>query len=176
MTDSTARDISWWTTEAVSYTHLYSLGQAGIEFLLPEPVTVPGTEIPVFSCVLLVLAVMFGIMASVRRSLTKKRERHRARRREEKRAVLNYDDIQTYEDVSHEFMGTDITDEIKAVSYTHLDVYKRQAPEISRLKQNRRQTVLEHRQAQTHLLSSRQRQTEKYGNVHSCLLYTSRCV
>ena len=43
----------------------------------------------------------------------KKRERHRARRREEKRAVLNYDDIQTYEDVSHEFMGTDITDEIK---------------------------------------------------------------
>ena len=26
----------------------YSLGRAGIEFLLPEPVTVPGTEIPVF--------------------------------------------------------------------------------------------------------------------------------
>lgn len=91
----------------------YSLGRAGIEFLRPDPITVPGTEIPILVCVLLVLAVTFGITASVRRSLTKKRERYRARRREEKRAVLNYDDIQTYEDVSHEFMGTDIKEENK---------------------------------------------------------------
>lgn len=91
----------------------YSLGRAGIEFLRPDPITVPGTEIPILVCVLLVLAVTFGVTASVRRSLTKKRERYRARRREEKRAVLNYDDIQTYEDVSHEFMGTDIKEENK---------------------------------------------------------------
>ena len=131
----------------------YSLGRAGIEFLLPEPVTVPGTEIPVFSCVLLVLAVMFGIMASVRRSLTKKRERHRARRREEKRAVLNYDDIQTYEDVSHEFMGTDITDEIK-------ETEEKEVPEDAEVEEKTDQRVSAGSGSRTEEVESEKTETE----------------
>lgn len=131
----------------------YSLGRAGIEFLLPEPVTVPGTEIPVFSCVLLVLAVMFGITASVRRSLTKKRERHRARRREEKRAVLNYDDIQTYEDVSHEFMGTDITDEIK-------ETEEKEVPEDAEVEEKTDQRVSAGSGSRTEEVESEKTETE----------------
>lgn len=85
----------------------YSLGRAGIECLRPQAVRIPGTEIPVFLPVCILLFVICGISASVRRSLSKKREVYRIRREEDrKKAALDYKDIQNFEDVTHEFMGT----------------------------------------------------------------------
>lgn len=83
----------------------YSLGTAGIQWLSPGGRMVPGTEIPVASLVWAVLFVLLGITAAVRRSLSKKREKYIIRRNEErKKNAFNYDDVQSYEDVSHEFM------------------------------------------------------------------------
>lgn len=131
----------------------YSLGMAGIEFFRPEPMIVPGTEIPVLTCILLALAVILGITASVRRSLTKKRERHRARRREEKRAVLNYDDIQTYEDVSHEFMGTDTTEENKKTE-------EKEVPEDAEMDEKTEQGVSAGSDSRTEEAESEKAETE----------------
>lgn len=114
--------------------------------------TVPGTEIPVFSCVLLVLAVMFGITASVRRSLTKTGKAQSPQERG-KRAVLNYDDIQTYEDVSHEFMGTDITDEIK-------ETEEKEVPEDAEVEEKTDQRVSAGSGSRTEEVESEKTETE----------------
>lgn len=93
----------------------YFLGAAMMEWLSPAGFMIPKTEIPVLPTVYIFTAVILWITAAVRRSLSKKREKYRRRRKEDyesgdKRSGLNYDEIHTYEDVSHEFLGTDLPD------------------------------------------------------------------
>ena len=92
----------------------YFLGTAVMGWLGPAGFMIPKTEIPVLPFVYMVTAVILWITAAVRRSLSKKREKYRRRRQEtydsgDKRSGLNYDEIHTYEDVSHEFLGTDLS-------------------------------------------------------------------
>lgn len=83
----------------------YSLGRAGIEWLRPDGTMIPGTELPVFSFICVSLFVILEIVAVVRRSLSKKREKYTLRRNaERKKNAFNYDDVHSFEDVSHEFM------------------------------------------------------------------------
>lgn len=86
----------------------YALGNAGIEWIRADRLYIPGTEMPVFVPVLLAAAVIFGIVSTVRRILSKKRERLHRRRIEERRAAeekssRGYGDMQSFEDVSDEF-------------------------------------------------------------------------
>lgn len=84
----------------------YTLGRAGIEWMKPNTPGILGTEFPLLPLVLLLLSVLFGITAAVRRSLSKKREIYKKRREEaRKKAALNYEDVHNYEDVTRELMG-----------------------------------------------------------------------
>lgn len=93
----------------------YFLGTAVMGWLSPAGLMIPKTEIPVLSSVCISVAAILWITAAVRRSLSKKREKYRRRRRDacdsgDKKSGLNYDEIHTYEDVSHEFLGTELSD------------------------------------------------------------------
>ena len=58
----------------------------------------------------------------------KKREKYRRRRRDvcdsgDKKSGLNYDEIQTYEDVSHEFLETDVADQKEKTEENEVSEY-----------------------------------------------------
>ena len=86
----------------------YGLGRAGIEFLRTDRICLPGTRISIFVPALLGVFVIFSIIATVRRILSKKREEIRRRRMEkryasEEKASRGYGDMQSFENVSDEF-------------------------------------------------------------------------
>lgn len=86
----------------------YALGKAGIEFLCTDRIYIPGTEISVFVPVLAGIFVIFSIVATVRRILSKKREKIHRRRLEERyakeeKSSRGYEDMQSFEDVRDEF-------------------------------------------------------------------------
>lgn len=106
----------------------YSLGMAVMEWLSPDRWLIPGTEIPVLPPLYAVAAVILWITAAVRRILSKKREKYRRRRRDvydscDKKSGLNYDEIQTYEDVSHEFLETDLADQKEKTEENEVSEY-----------------------------------------------------
>ncbi len=61
----------------------YALGNAGIEWLRSGRPYIPGTHLPVLIPILLGIFVIFSIVATVRRILSKKREKFQKRRMEE---------------------------------------------------------------------------------------------
>ena len=86
----------------------YAFGKAGIEFLCTDRICIPGTEISVFVPVLAGIFVIFSIVATVRRILSKKREKIHRRRLEERyakeeKSSRGYEDMQSFEDVRDEF-------------------------------------------------------------------------
>lgn len=86
----------------------FALGNAGIEWLRTDRLCIPGTGIPVLVPVSLGIFVIFGIVATVRRILSKKRERIHRRMQEERYASeekisRGYGSMQSFEDVSDEF-------------------------------------------------------------------------
>lgn len=90
------------------YLSLYGLGRIGIEWLCADKICIPGTEISVFLPVSAGLFVLFGIVAEVRRIMSKKREKVRRSRKEkyrmaEEKASRSYGNMQSFEDVSAEF-------------------------------------------------------------------------
>lgn len=92
-----------------------SLGRIGIEWLRTDALKIPGTDFPFFLPVCVILFIVCGISATVRRILWKKREAGRKRRREERYAAeekttRDYDSIQAYENVSEEFWNTEVSE------------------------------------------------------------------
>lgn len=86
----------------------YGLGNAGIELLRTDKICIPGTEISIFALVFLGVFVICSIVATVRRILSKKREKlHRHQMEErykaEEKASHGYENMQSFEDVSDEF-------------------------------------------------------------------------
>lgn len=75
----------------------YGFGKFFIEWLRTDPLYIPGTKISVSLIVSAVLFVVFALMASISRSMAKKREAFRKRRREalyeaEEKEAANYSD------------------------------------------------------------------------------------
>ena len=71
---------------------------------------IPGTHLPVLIPILLGIFVIFSIVATVRRILSKKREKFQKRRMEERyaseeKSSRGYQNMQSFEDVSDEFRG-----------------------------------------------------------------------
>ena len=60
----------------------YGLGKIFLEWLRTDSLYIPGTKIPVSLVVSVVLFVVFGLMTAISRSMAKKREAFRKRRRE----------------------------------------------------------------------------------------------
>lgn len=88
----------------------YALGNAGIEWLRSGRPYIPGTHLPVLIPILLGIFVIFSIVATVRRILSKKREKFQKRRMEERyaseeKSSHGYQNMQSFEDVSDEFRG-----------------------------------------------------------------------
>ncbi len=88
----------------------YALGNAGIEWLRSGRPYIPGTHLPVLIPILLGIFVIFSIVATVRRILSKKREKFQKRRMEERyaseeKSSRGYQNMQSFEDVSDEFRG-----------------------------------------------------------------------
>lgn len=86
----------------------YGLGSAGIEWLRADKTCIPGTEISVWLPVSLGIFVIFSIVSTVRRILSKKRESIHRRRQEaryasEEKSSRGYGDMQSFENVSDEF-------------------------------------------------------------------------
>lgn len=86
----------------------YGLGSAGIEWLRADKFCIPGTKVSVWLPVSLGIFVIFTIISTVRRVLSKKREEIHRRRQEERyaseeKASRGYGDMQSFENVSDEF-------------------------------------------------------------------------
>lgn len=86
----------------------YGLGSAGIEWLRADKFCIPGTKVSVWLPVSLGIFVIFTIISTVRRVLSKKREKIHRRRQEERyaseeKASRGYGDMQSFENVSDEF-------------------------------------------------------------------------
>ena len=82
----------------------YALGNAGIEWLRSGRPYIPGTHLPVLIPILLGIFVIFSIVATVRRILSKKREKFQKRRMEERyaseeKSSRGYQNMQSFEDV-----------------------------------------------------------------------------
>ena len=86
----------------------YGLGKIAIEWLRTDALYIPHTKIPVSLPVSVVLFAVCTVMAVTRRTLSKKREAIRRRRREaaygtEEKQSHSYEDMQHYESVQDEF-------------------------------------------------------------------------
>ena len=87
----------------------YGLGKCVIEWLRTDKLYIPKTKIPVSLLVSVALFLICGIIATVRRILSKKREKVSRRRREERYATEEKKDggrpgaLDSFEDVQDEF-------------------------------------------------------------------------
>ena len=94
----------------------YGLGKCVIEWLRTDKLYIPKTKIPVSLLVSAALFLICGIVATVRRILSKKREKVSRRRREERNAAeekndgSRLEDIHNFENVQDEFR--DILEEL----------------------------------------------------------------
>ena len=94
----------------------YGLGKCVIEWLRTDKLYIPKTKIPVSLLVSAALFLICGIVATVRRILSKKREKVSRRRREERNATeekndgSRLEDIHNFENVQDEFR--DILEEL----------------------------------------------------------------
>ena len=94
----------------------YGLGKCVIEWLRTDKLYIPKTKIPVSLLVSATLFLICGIVATVRRILSKKREKVSRRRREERNAAeekndgSRLEDIHNFENVQDEFR--DILEEL----------------------------------------------------------------
>ena len=100
----------------------YGLGKCVIEWLRTEKLYIPKTKIPVSLLVSAALFLICGIVATVRRILSKKREKVSRRRREERNAAeekndgSRLEDIHNFENVQDEFR--DIFEELDRLGKT----------------------------------------------------------
>ena len=94
----------------------YGLGKCVTEWLRTDKLYIPKTKIPVSLLVSAALFLICGIVATVRRILSKKREKVSRRRREERNAAeekndgSRLEDIHNFENVQDEFR--DILEEL----------------------------------------------------------------
>ena len=77
--------------------------------------------------------------------------------------------------INPELPTGDIEIEVEAVSYTHLDVYKRQARNMNSLAGYSRSNAINREWIEMYLNEAHS-QGLRSVRCHCCLLYTSRCV